>query len=109
MQYAFLAFMILGALIASMGRYIERSQMIELLSQHSNKKSYNRPALAQFAGKNIIYMGLLALIISTVSFIILFVLPNIYLFYCLVVVIIVDFFFFSFRIALGVKRFEEKQ
>lgn len=109
MQYAFLVFTLLGALFAFIGVYIEASQRIELLSQHSKKKSYVRPALAQFSARNLICMGAVAFVISIVSFILVSFLQNRYLFYCLVGLILLDIFYFSFKIALGVKRFEEKE
>ncbi len=62
-----MSFVLVGMIMVGLGIYIKSSKKIEIINGVSKLKNYDRNGLSNFAGKNMILMGTLLLIINIVG------------------------------------------
>ena len=75
--FIILLFIIPGALIFLLGRYIKRTGYVEVLKSYNEKFEYNRDGLKDYAGKLMMFTGISTVVISVVGFILALVFTNI--------------------------------
>lgn len=57
-------YIIQGCFLAFIGLFIKITKKIELINQLDERKIYNRDRLSVFAGNNLVYMGLLEILLG---------------------------------------------
>lgn len=97
---------IVGFLLVFIGLFIKITQKIELINQLDERKNYNRDKLSAFAGNNLVYMGLLEILLGTINFIYLSQTKNSAIKIGIFIAFMVILVFFSFRVTLSLKKYE---
>ncbi|SPF43457.1 membrane hypothetical protein [Candidatus Desulfosporosinus infrequens] len=101
-----LLFIIIGCLLVFVGLFMKITKKIELISRLDKRKKYNRDKLSAFAGNNLIYMGLLEILLGIITLICFSKTRNKSIIIGIIITYIVILTFFSFRVTLSLKNYE---
>ena len=95
-----------GCLFAFIGLLIKITKKIESINRLDERKKYNRDKLSAFAGNNLVYMGLLEILLGIITLICFSqtkdnaIKIGIFIAFMLILV------FFSFKVTLSLKNYE---
>ncbi|WP_088226176.1 DUF3784 domain-containing protein [Desulfosporosinus sp. FKB] len=101
----YLLCIIAGCFFALIGVFIKMTKKIELINQLDERKEYHRDKLSAFAGNNLIYMGLLEILLGITLFRFSHTENNaikIGIFIIFLAILV----FFSFKVTLSLKKYE---
>ena len=104
--YFYLLCIIIGCFLALIGLFIKITKKIELINQLDERKKYNRDKLSAFAGNNLIYMGLLEIILGIITYICFSQTKNYTIKIGIFIANIAILIFFSFKVTLSLKKYE---
>ena len=98
--------MFVGVLLVFIGLFIKKTKKIELINQLDKRKKYNRDMLSAFAGNNLVYMGMLEILLSVFSLIYFLRTENHNIIIGIIIAYLVILIFFSFKVTLRLKKYE---
>ena len=97
---------IVGCLLVFIGLFIKITKKIELINQLDERKKYNRDKLSAFAGNNLVYMGLLEILLGIITLIYFSQTKNNAIKIGIFIAYMVILIFFSFKVTLSLKKYE---
>ena len=101
-----LLFIMVGCLLVFIGLFIKITKKIELINHLNERKKYNRDKLSAFAGNNLVYMGLLEILLGIITLICFSQTKNNAIKIGIFIVYMVILAFFSFKVTLSLKKYE---
>jgi len=99
-------YIIQGCFLAFIGLFIKITKKIELINQLDERKIYNRDKLSAFAGNNLVYMGLLEILLGIITLICFSHTKNNAIKIGIFIANAVILVFFSFKVTLSLKKYE---
>lgn len=104
-----LLFIIPGSIMLFLGKYIGKTQYVEVLKQYNDKKTYDRPALAAYVKKLMMVTGAITVTFSLISIILsLFIKDVDFVYYYLVLYAIITIHYII-KLRFSCKKFEIKE
>ena len=101
-----LLLLIIGCLFVFIGLFIKITKKIELINQLDEREKYNRDKLSAFAGNNLVYMGLLEILLGIITLIYFSQTKNNAIKIGIFITYIVIVALFSFKVTLSLKKYE---
>ncbi|KUO71092.1 MAG: hypothetical protein APF81_01670 [Desulfosporosinus sp. BRH_c37] len=98
--------MLVGCFLVFIGLFIKITKKIELINRLDERKKYNRDMLSAFAGNNLVYMGLLEILLGIITLICFSQTKNNAIKIGIFIANIVILVFFSFKVTLSLKKYE---
>lgn len=104
-----LLFVIPGAIMLLLGKYIGKTAYVEILKQYDDKKTYDRPGLAAYVKRLMVVTGGLTIGFSLISLVLSFLVEGVdFVYYYLVVYALITVHYII-KLRFSCKKFEIKE
>ena len=97
---------IVGCLFVFIGLFMKMTKKIELINRLDERKKYNRDKLSAFAGNNLLYMGLLEILLGIITLIYFSQTNNNAIKIGITITFMIIIVFFSFKVTLSLGKYE---
>lgn len=103
--FIILLFIIPGALIYLLGKYIKKTGYVEVLKSYNENLNYDKDGLTNYSSKLMIYTGLVTILLSILSFVFTLVLKNDNIKSYFLIVYVVVTIHYVIKLRLSCKKF----